>query len=349
MMFSRLSRKLENWKAYFVAAIVVAFFGCDKRGLDVPYAELPEDAVVASVDGVNYTKSDLERDCGIMADLLKLAQIDEPEILPIVEPESYRRSMVERIIDRELLVKEADRRRIALSPADLERHQNQFAADFPGNVPVHFRTLIDFLGSRAGIFRANLRRDALAKKLRMLVRDDLTERVRVTRDDAMREQDRVRKLNDEIAVTNAAIRKAATKAWKSVRAGNDFDVVGRRLLSLRTDVTYVADGVETNDAWVKAPVGEVLPPIELGDCIVFVKAIGTDAEGHAHFGKIAYSLCKPQEVPTIKAAMNSISEERVDSAYSAWLGELRRQAKIYNWFCQKNQQKKFTYPIDNCP
>ena len=316
----------------FVLVAVVVLSGCGERDSGVPYARLPADAVVASVGGEMYTKSDLERDCGITADVLKLAGADEAEIPAVADPEGFRRSLVPRVINRELLVQEANRRRVTLTPAEFSEYQELFAAKLAGNVPMTFRAIVETLGPRSTAFRANLRRDALALKLDRLVRREIAAQAQVLPDDTAREQDRVRKFNGEVAITNAAIRTAANRTWRSIQRGNDFDTVGRKLLELRGDVAYAADCVETNAAFAKLGVGKVAPPLEVGSDIVILKALGPDSDGRRHFGKIAYSLLRPLAVPTAEDALKAAREKKIDAGYLAWLDGLRRRTKIYNRF-----------------
>lgn len=317
---------------FFVVVVAAVLAGCGDRHSALSYEELPDDAVMASVDGVTYTKADLERDCLIMKDLLHLAQTDETDTMEAFDPEEVRRSTVERFIDRELLVKEANRLRLIVSPGEFKDYQAKFAEDFAEKLPVGFKAIVEALGPRSVAFRANLKRDALANKVRARIRDEIAQRTRVTPSDAMREQAIVRKINAETAITNAAICAAVTNAWKSIRGGNDFDAVGRKLLELRKDVVYVADCIETNAVFAKVAVGTVSRPLEVGNDLVIVKAIGPDRDGNPHFGKISYQLYDQFVVPTVEGAMKELFENGVDAAYEARIEELRQNARITNRF-----------------
>ena len=313
-----------------VAAAVLN--GCGRFDSGIPYAELPDDAVMASVDGVKYLKADLERDSLIMSDLAKLARTDEAEIVSATDPEAFRRSTVARFIERELLVKEAERRRLSLTPEEFDDFQERFATDFAEKMPIGFKAIVEALGPRSAAFRANLRRDALAEKIHGHIRDGIAAQTQVTPSEAMGEQRGFRELNDEIAATNEATRAAARRAWRSICKGNDFDMVGRKLPELRADVSYEADCIETNAAFAKLKVGEISSPTDVAGGLVIVKALGPDLKGRLHFGKIAYSLDEQFAVPTVDDAQKGLFEARVDAGYAAWLDGLRRNARVYNRF-----------------
>lgn len=315
-----------------IVAAAAVLAGCGDRNKGHSYEELPDDAVMASVDGVMYTKADLERDCLIMKDLLKLAQTDEADTMEAFDPEEVRRSTVERFIDREVLVKEANRMRMVVSPGEFKDYQAKFAEDFAEKLPVGFKAIVEALGPRSVAFRANLKRDALANKVCARIHDEIAQRTRVTPSDAMREQAIVRRINAETAVTNAAICAAATNAWKSICAGNDFDAVGRKLVELRKDVVYAADCIETNAVFAKVAVGKVSRPLEVGNDLVIVRALGPDLKGRPHYGKISYQLYDQFVVPTVEGAMKELFENGVRAGYEARIGELRQNARITNRF-----------------
>ena len=302
-------------KAYHLPVVLslIITFGCDRR---------PADEVIASVDGAVYTKAELERDVAIVEKLQSLAGYPSIDRSDVAAQADYRRRVVDGFVVREILLKEAARRRIDLSPAEMRAFQDEFAADFSGKIPMSFDAMLSALGHQATVFRNNLKKDALSAKMERILKEQiaasLPERPKSEIERMRRE---ALEFNRGLEAANRSLARLATNSWKSIRAGNDFAVVGQALVKMQKGVAFEPAFKDSSGRYSALAAGRVsaLTPVEGG--LEFVKA-----NGDAAFSRIVFRWQKPREVPSDGGA--AVRQKAVRNAYARKITELKQAARV---------------------
>ena len=305
---------MKVMKAYSLLAFLslVIASGCDRR---------PADEVVASVNGTVYTKSELERDVSIVEKLQSLAGYQSIDRADAAAQADYRRRVVNGFVVREILLEEAARRHIDLSPAEMRVFQDEFAAGFSGQVPMNFDAMLEVLGSQATAFRNNLKKDALSAKAERILKEQIAASLPETpKSDLERMRREALEFNRGLEAANRSLARLATNSWKSIRAGNDFAVVGQALVKMQKGIAFEPVFRDAEGRYSALAVGKVsaLTPVEGG--LEFAKA-----NGDAAFSRIVFRWQKPREVPSDGKAAR---EKAVQDAYARKIGELKQAARI---------------------
>ena len=302
-------------KAYplpVVLSLIIAF-GCDRQS---------SDEVVASVDGTVYTKAALERDVAIVEKLQALAGYPSIDRTDAAAQADYRRRVVNGFVAREILLQEAARRRLDLSPAEMLAFQDEFAAGFSGKLPMGFDALLEALGPQATVFRNNLKKDALSAKMERILREQIAAAVQKTpKSDLERMRREALEFNRGLETANRSLARLATNSWKSIRAGNDFAVVGQALVKMQKGVAFEPAFKDSSGRYSALAAGRVsaLTPVEGG--LEFVKA-----NGDAAFSRIVFRWQKPREVPSDGGA--AVRQKAVRNAYARKITELKQAARV---------------------
>ena len=279
--------------------------GCrpeDDRAL--AYAELPDSAIVADVCGMRYTKADLERDCEIVKILQDASGRADQKQAFVQNPLQCRRQMVDGFVCRETLVKLAEHKGMSLSDAEALEFRDQLLGDIFRECPQKTNIVDAVLGSRTGAFAANLRREALAVKAEAEYRAELRTQVSVSADEVSRERRRLADLRREVLAANARLCRLATNAWRSIRAGNEFDVVGKKLMEMQKGVSY-DPSVETAECPALTP-GELSAPLLTEDGIGIFRSVGESGAG-VRVSRIFFRL----ETPEPESSPEEIRERRL--------------------------------------
>ena len=302
-------------KAYSILAVLslVIASGCDRR---------PTDEVVASVDGTVYTKAALERDVAIVEKLQALAGYPSIDRTDAAAQADYRRRVVNGFVVREILLKEAARRRIDLSPEEMRVFQDEFAAGFSEKLPVSFNALLEALGSQATAFRNNLKKDALSAKMERILREQIAASLPETpKSDLERMRREALEFNRSLEAANRSLARLATNSWKSIRAGNDFTVVGQALVKMQKGIAFEPVFKDELGRYAALAAGKVSAPTAVEGGLEFVKANGDSA-----FSRIVFRWQKPREVPSNDGA--AIRKKAIRDAYARKIAELKQAAKI---------------------
>ena len=300
-------------KAYPLLAVLslIIAFGCDRR---------PSDEVVASVDGTVYTKAELERDVAIVEKLQALAGYPSIDRSDVAAQADYRRRVANGFVVREILLKEAARRHIDLSPAEMRAFQDEFAAGFSGQMPMNFDAMLEALGPQATAFRNNLKKDALSAKVERLLREQVEDLLPETpKPDLEQMRREALEFNRGVDTANRSLARLATNSWKSIRAGNDFAVVGQALVKMQKGIAFEPTFRDAEGRYSALAAGKVsaLTPVEGG--LEFAKA-----NGDAAFSRIVFRWQRPREVPSDGKAARA---KAVQDAYARKIRELISAAK----------------------
>ena len=302
-------------KAYHLLVVLslIVACGCDRR---------PADEVVASVDGTVYTKAALERDVAIVEKLQALAGYPSIDRTDAAAQADYRRRVVNGFVVRQVLLQEAARRRIDLSPEEMRVFQDEFAAGFSGQMPMSFDALLEALGSQATVFRNNLKKDALSAKMERILREQIAASLPETpKSDLERMRREALEFNRGLEAANRSLARLATNSWKSIRAGNDFAVVGQALVKMQKGVVFEPVFKDTSGRYAVLAAGKVSAPTSVEDGLEFVKA-----NGDAAFSRIVFRWQKPREVPSNDGA--AMRKKAIRDAYARKIAGLKQAAKI---------------------
>lgn len=308
--------RMDNllFKVLLPAAVAV-MAGCGRSSPDGPYVDLPDSATVISVNGACYAKSYVEQNVTVMANLMVLAGARTEDLEMTVDPIGYRFRLMNSMVERELLIQESAKRGISLDEADVRRRENQLAAEFTRSRRLDFEQLEQLFGGLAELIRDNVRRDALAEK----VRDVFFAAVRERRDLAAKRA--------HMTKANAALASLATNAWRSIVRGNDFATVGRKLQEMKREVTFSSEADCDLPAAAALKVGAMSEPMAAEDGIALVKAM-KPVGAPRRFARICVRLAPLPEPSSVWADLPEPLPEDEESAYAAWLERLKQSATI---------------------
>lgn len=308
---------------FFSVAIACGCRPEDDRAL--AYDELPDTAVVANVSGVRYTKADLERDCTIVGALLDASdRADQKQALDL-NPLQCRRQMVDGFVRRETLVKLAEHKGMPLSNAEASEFRDQLLGDVFRECPQKTNAVDAALGSRAAAFVANLRREALAAKTEAEYRAELRSHVSVDADEIASESRRLADRRREIRAANARLCRLATNAWRSIRAGNDFDAVGKKLTEMQQGVSY-----DPSFQAAKLPAlasGELSALLPTKGGIEMFRAMG-DSDAEKRISRIFFSTATPEPESTPDEIRERRLAEETEKLYEERMRQLRRSLGV---------------------
>lgn len=310
-----------------LAALVLAV-GCGREPSSLPYSQMSEDDVVATVNGVAYTKGELERDISITDRLYSFAGYDRDGRLDSETAQAYRRRILQGFIDREILLQEAARRHIELSSADMNAYQRQFAASLSENLPVNFDSLLFSLGPLATVFRNNLKKDALAAKFEQILREAAESVLPpVSSAEIEREREAALAFNRKLAKDTRALTRLATNSWKSIRAGNDFKTVGKKLPEIRPEVTFEPSFADPAGRFKALRPGELTSPAACDGGLQIIKAERGEG-GTRNLARILFRLNKPKAVLSTEETANALKAKAVNAQIAQQFKALKQAAKI---------------------
>lgn len=318
---------MKKTTPFLFACALCALLGCGSETKEVPYSQLADGDVLVSVNGVTYTKGELERDVGIRADLQKLSLEKASEVQVEALKEQFRRQALGQFVSRELLLAEAGRRKVELLPEDMLAYQEVFAKGLSAKVPVGFDAIGTVLGKRITDFRASLRKDALAFKLTGIIRRDAACVPMPTKEEAERTIAAARVSNAAFAVTNRVTAAVATNAWKSIKRGNDFATVGRKLCEMDRHIVYFDACNTTDPTAAKLAKGEITPPLCQEKALTIFKANAEPGVAD-RYSCIILPLAPIYVIESVEETRKTIYETTVEEAYKAKLDALRKAADI---------------------
>ena len=262
-----------------VTCLTLWLLGCERTDENVPYYRLPDSAVVAAVGNARCTKGDVRRNEEIMSRLVALCGTAAK-----VDPGAFRHNYTTAFVVQAILVREATRSGLSLSNEDLVRQQKRFLASIPGRTNLTYGRILSALGSLAPTFEANQRREALANEMEEVLRA-------------------------EFAKKAAAASSFATNAWKSIRAGNDFDAVGQKLVQMGKNVAYEAACATPPGELAELPVGAVSPLTATEGGLSIWKA-KTDASNKKSYSRVFFSI------------------PSTDTAFDVWMEEQKKAPDV---------------------
>lgn len=311
---------------YFFSVLLFGFaIGCSRPSVtELPYEQAPDSAVIARIGDAIYTKGELERDVRIMVKLLEAAGFKQDEMTIYDDSVGYRRMILDQVLLREVVVQEAKRRGIALSASEMAEFQERFAGDFAQRIPFSFSAALTVLGTDATPFRSNLHKDALADKFKAVSCQRIAAGLPpVSREDAEARRKETLLHNSRLANENRLVGKLATNAWKSIRAGNDFDTVGRKLAEMRKEISFDANRADDSATAAKFANGAVPPPFAIPDGLVLAKA-----RDSRHLAYVKFNFLTPRKVLSVEDQQAALQEKAVATAYRELLKKLKSQADI---------------------
>ena len=212
-------------------ALVLLVLGCDHVPENAPYYRLPDSAVVATVGDFHCTKGDVRQNEEILSRLLVLCGTTAK-----VNSVLFRRNYTTALVEHAIFAREATKRGLSLSDEGRRRQQRRFLDSLPGGTSLTYGQILSSLGKLASTFEANQQLEALSNETEDILRA-------------------------EFAKKAAEASSLATNAWKSIRAGNDFDVVGRKLLEMVKNVSYDVDCEKPVGILDELSVGAISPLI----------------------------------------------------------------------------------------
>jgi len=312
----------------FLSAFAL-FAGCNRPTVStLPYEQMADRDFVAVVNGVGYTKGELERDVAITEKLLMVAGIAPEHMVSRTDPLSFRRSVISGFVAREVLLGEADRRRIELTAADMADFQERFAGGLSARLPLGFDALLDALGKDATVFRNNLKKDALSAKMETALKNQIAATLPPPTSSALaKAKQDVLDANRQVEADNKTLSRLATNAWRSIRAGNDFAVVAQKLPSLHKGITFESDYRDTAGRFRSMPCGTLTAPVA-ADGGLEIAQVSATAEGATRISRLFFKSTKTKPLPSTKALVDAQKAKALNARYAALLKELKTSAEI---------------------
>jgi len=278
-------RKIVGIVMVLLAAAVV---GCNgEKKAKKSYGKLTNEAKLAVLNGVSYTKAEADRDMAISLSLsvLKYGEklTDEQKVRLIA---NVRNELLKKWVFRRAMLDEAKKRNVELTEEELNEYKKRMVVEFrksqkDGMRKIRFSDFRIAVGPKnATAFENRVREDALIKKVRNVIRQEFVKPVREA--DLADYRKRIADINAEASATNAAAWRAAQKAYKSISSGMDYDVVGAKIAEIHEHASYDREWYaptpkdlegETNllARLPKMKVGEVTPPIECDNGIGIIR------------------------------------------------------------------------------
>ena len=313
----------------FLLAVVVPslILGCGHQtASDLPYDLMPDSAPVLCLGDFSYSKADLEQDIAILERLAVLSGTPHEETVLAAGPRSCRKKVLDGVITREVLIQESKRLKISLSSDQFLSFQKSFADSFTERMPVCFNSILAALGPRATYFRNNLKRTALANLTQQVLRQRLADQLPpIPSSEIESAQAKARVAKAALEKDNRSLASLATNAWKSIRAGNDFDVVGKKLTEMRTDISYDPD-VRDDSRFGQLVPGTTSALIRSPHGLIMAKAQPITAEG-TRLSRILFRMRMPERALSDKEMLESLTNQAIDSALAQKIRQLTDMAK----------------------
>lgn len=311
-----------------VLLVLMAATGCDQQVRDRPYEELSDNDLVARVGKITYTKGELECDIRIMKKLSLLSGNLPCETEDRRNTAKFRQSIINGFVNRALLLQEAKRRGIDLSADDMRVYQDAFIRNIFTQQALNYRGLLDALEPAAGQFHKNLKNDALSARIEQILMQELAASLPPpSAADIEKSRTETLDFNARLDDANRSLMRLATNSWKSIRAGNDFATVGRKLVKMRTEITFDEEYADPTGRLAQAPTDLTLPPTAAEDGIEIVKITQTP-ENARTIGRIVFKPRKQRPFPSLQEAASALRKNAIDDAVSKWFRTQRTKADI---------------------
>lgn len=308
----------------YMLSLAMLICGCGKKLATGPYAQLPNDAVVAKVADEVYTKGELERDLDLFREILKMARYTEDLDDLNRNPDGFRRQAIRHFIEREALVREARRRGFTLTRKNLREALDRTAENFTLRMPLSFDAIVAQLGPRARTFVETTKRDALADKARLALRQALpatdTNTLSSVVDKLIAAAQRER---EDLRTANRQLRIKASEAWRQIRQNADFDQIGRQFAATGDGIIFVTShpGAGTRTSDLKP--GEVSRPVETDDGLAFFR-MNPATDRPRSYACLLFPIKPLPAVPTTQEALAKAAKQATDESYARQLDALFR-------------------------
>lgn len=315
------------------------------RRASVNYATLKASDPVVTVDGVALTKGQLEDECDIQTALAALANrkftVENANKLK----DRLRQTAVRRFLLRRAVLKEADRRQIAVSDDELEAFRKTFASRVGRKARAFTYAQITnrLSAAQAASLDADLRQDCRYQKAHSILRDE--SRVSVTPQEAEKRFARIRDYNARAEAAEREAYAAATNAWRRLAGGAAFEDVAAELDGQDSRIVsdmewgtfqlpFFADDPALREALSRMGPGEFTPPLpgDNGLLLVLVQeklppSSPADAGGdYYRLARILFRLPETFELTDAERLRKDLERELTDEKLNTTL--LRLQANM---------------------
>jgi len=285
----------------------------------LPACRLPRETA-AEVDGHPIPTAELEAEVRSFTQQFGQLPPALEQALPRV-----RRGILERLVDRELMFREAQRRGLAPTPADVDA---ALAAARQGLEARELAAALAGEGRDEAAWRETVERDLAVERLQKAIEAGAS----VTEEEVTRRLGELRpdlSVPEEVRASQLLVRteEEAAAARRRILAGAPFDEVAR-------EVSISPDAERGGDlGWF--PRGQMPPEF---DEIVFALPVGKVSEvastafGFQLFLVTGRRPARERDEAEVRAQVREdLLAERREAAFRAWLEEARRRARIrYN-------------------
>lgn len=297
--------------------------GCERDVAEGLYSQLSDSAVLLSVGDLRYTKGHLEGDVGIMRELMSM--MGSAEEVERADPNALRKSVLAGVFTREVLIREASRRGMGLAPEDLEAYQTRFMSRFFQGKKLALPEALSRLGNRATMFQNNLTREALASQMQALIQSEAAARAEIPQETVERERKVALARGKEAEAFNRTLGALATNAWRSIRAGNDFVTVGRKLQEMKPEIVYEPDCPANARLEEASKANGLTPPLPVADGLEIVRGA---SGGGGRCSRIRFLFRKADVSAMENAALEAQRKKAGEEGFRKRVDELKRSADV---------------------
>lgn len=218
------------------------------------------------------------------------------------------------VAERDVLMKEAARVGVALTDDEVRSHSDVESA-------------FSALGAEGAALREDYERELLADKMRRCVRRAIASRIPpITSEDVARERAAVTNHNATLEQSNRSICRLATNAWKSIRAGNDFETVGLKLKELCPSASYEPVCEDSETICTNVTESGLSAPLLSGYVLSFCQVSEATA-GVRQVSRIVFRLQEPRAVLSEDETEAALVESAINAAYREWLAKRGHRRK----------------------
>jgi len=304
-------------------SVLIVACGCrDKKSPAGSKAKpSPSQTVLASIDGEKITLHDYQQSLQELT--LAYAQLrGTPEGEKSLN--KLQRELLEELIAKRLMLREAQRLQLEVSPVELEKQTQKIAADYAEG---SFEKNLRQEGLTLAQWRQNMGKELLVKKL---IAQEIEEQIEISDEEISKyfqEHTDEFKRPERVRVRQIVLENElkANKLWKKLRRGSDF-------AKLAEAHSLSPDGAKGGDLGYFTH-GQM--PVEFEEVAFKLKRkrhiskVFSTSYGYHIFQLIDRQSARQASLDEVKGEIREkLHQQKVETAFQSWLSRLKSQAKI---------------------
>jgi len=247
------------------------------------YVDLPPEAVLMTVNGFSLTKLDVETDLTLQLALMRMTTPNVKADRIQREQDRVARKTIEGFARRRVMIEEADRRGITVTPAEIEAVKTNFvAAAFRGKKMTYAEMRGKLRPAMQKKIDADLALDARLFKLDKIMAEETA--YKPTDAEVAEKLVKFADYNKRTRKLEAEIWAQASNTWQRIQGGEAFEKAGKQAVALSAhneyeeewgtfELSFFNDAPELKACLSVMKIGQVTPPVVADNGIVIVKLL----------------------------------------------------------------------------